>query len=820
MADNVFCDICDNSVIHYFRCQRCHFGQYDVCEPCLERGHWCPAGHHRLVEFERKVERARLDPSSRRRLQDPPTSPHYTYEPLTTQEDSGPAIRLLTLHPTQLGKDPEVEMQSWPLHSAPEYEALSYCWGSVQPMKFMQLNNKKFAITPSLYSALWHLACHRKEPLTLWVDAVCINQGDDAEKSQQVSLMRDIYERASRTVVWLGHAEEEGEIHLALTMCTRMLDLHGNAHFNKMLGEHHYEVLEKMLSKTAEEAAVVDKRRRLYLRNRIRLWSDHGTNLSMDDVEGAARDALNADVSTRASYPGMEDYVGSFTDVLYATPPAPTRYQDIKDEDIPAQFRTPQFRQMLARQPQRREDQPLMEEITATRALFALPWFKRIWIVQETVMAKEVVFNIGVNKCPGWVVYAGLEIAGGFEPQLKALALDFVTVWAFRRALCRHPDHKHEKYKGKRDMVSLLKTFRMRDATDPRDKVYALLGITSDDVEQLGITIRYDRSVAETYTEVAIAILNATKDLSLLDLLKPTLEPIPNLPSWVPEWSDTRLPLSPLGGIKKPSANEDSSDKDYAATADSSASTICALKDGHLSLSGYICDIVTDAGVVMPTADVEIDIISKAYTPCRSDTMRDKIIQMGRMWKRMRERLQVYEAWEKIARVTENDADDSYPTDEEAIEVYKSTLQAGPSTPSHVAMHDFQIWRNNFQMYHDFLSKAESYPIDSIYTPHGQPGVAGIQFLMVMMDMKNLPEQPQFGCTIGRRLVRTANGYLGLVPAGTVGGDSIALLKGVKTPVIVREKDEEWVIVGLAYVHGMMNGEVWEEERCQKMTFV
>lgn len=820
MADDVFCDICDNTVVRYFRCKRCHFGQYDVCEPCLEKGHWCPAGHHQLIEFERKIEKARMDPSSRRRLQDPPASPHYTYEPLAIQEDSGPAIRLLTLHPTQLGKDPEVEIQSWPLHAAPEYEALSYCWGPVQPIKFMRLNKKKFAITSSLHSALWHLACHKNEPLTLWVDAVCINQGDDNEKSQQVSLMRDIYERASRTVVWLGPAEDKSETHLALTMCTRMLDLHGNAYFDKMLGEQQYEVFEKMLSKTAEEASIVDKRRRLYLRNRIRLWSDHGVNLSVDDVEGAARDALKADVSTRASYPGIEDYVGSFTDVLYATPPAPTRYQDIKDEDIPAQFRTPQFRHLLARQPQRRSDEPLMEEITATRALFALPWFKRIWIVQETIMAKEVVFNIGVNKCPGWVVYAGLEIAGSFESQLKALAVDFVTVWAFRRALCRHPEHKHEKYKGKRDMVSLLKTFRLRDATDPRDKVYALLGITSDDSGQLGINIRYDRSVAETYTEVAIAILKATNDLSLLDLLKPLLKPIPNLPSWVPDWSDTRLPLSPLGGIKKLSANEDTSDTKYAATSDSSVSAVHASLDGHLSLSGYICDIVTDAGIAMPTADVEFDIISKAYTPCRSDTMRDKVIQMGRLWKWVRERLHVYEDWEKIARVTENNADDPYPTGEESIEVYKYTLQTGPNTPSHIPMNDFQAWRNNYQVYFDFLTKAESFSIDSVYTPDGRIGVAGIEFMGAMMEMKKLPEQPQFGCTMGRRLVRTADGYLGLVPAATVVGDSIALVKGMKTPVIVREKDEDWVIVGLAYVHGMMNGEVWEEERCQKMIFV
>jgi hypothetical protein len=41
-------------------------------------------------------------------------------------------------------------------------------------------------------------------PRRIWIDAVCINQQDLRERSQQVSIMRDIYRSARDVVVWLG----------------------------------------------------------------------------------------------------------------------------------------------------------------------------------------------------------------------------------------------------------------------------------------------------------------------------------------------------------------------------------------------------------------------------------------------------------------------------------------------------------------------------------------------------------------------------------------------------------------------------------------
>ena len=97
------------------------------------------------------------------------------------------------------------------------YEAVSYVWGSTSEPIEVTVNvidaaddpaagkrvTGRFLITQNLYSALHHLR-HPNRGRALWVDALCINQADDDEKSEQVSRMAEVYRRAQRVVVWMG----------------------------------------------------------------------------------------------------------------------------------------------------------------------------------------------------------------------------------------------------------------------------------------------------------------------------------------------------------------------------------------------------------------------------------------------------------------------------------------------------------------------------------------------------------------------------------------------------------------------------------------
>ena len=59
----------------------------------------------------------------------------------------------------------------------------------------------------NLASALRHLR-DKELALTLWADAICIDQDNNDEKSVEVQLMAKIYKTASQVIVWLGPAGE------------------------------------------------------------------------------------------------------------------------------------------------------------------------------------------------------------------------------------------------------------------------------------------------------------------------------------------------------------------------------------------------------------------------------------------------------------------------------------------------------------------------------------------------------------------------------------------------------------------------------------
>jgi heterokaryon incompatibility protein (HET) len=63
-------------------------------------------------------------------------------------------------------------------------------------------------VTENLYDTLFHLRLP-SQPQTLWIDAVCINQEDDLEKSYLVRQLRDIYYGASGVLIWLGRWDED-----------------------------------------------------------------------------------------------------------------------------------------------------------------------------------------------------------------------------------------------------------------------------------------------------------------------------------------------------------------------------------------------------------------------------------------------------------------------------------------------------------------------------------------------------------------------------------------------------------------------------------
>ncbi|KAK2596144.1 hypothetical protein QQS21_006421 [Conoideocrella luteorostrata] len=109
------------------------------------------------------------------------------------------------------------------------YQALSYAWGPGEdlrhsiflrdlilpksqsdnlengflPLVAHQLIPRRFHVRPSLYLALMQLRS-KTDDLWFWVDAICINQADNKEKTHQLSKMLEIYRNANNVCIWIG----------------------------------------------------------------------------------------------------------------------------------------------------------------------------------------------------------------------------------------------------------------------------------------------------------------------------------------------------------------------------------------------------------------------------------------------------------------------------------------------------------------------------------------------------------------------------------------------------------------------------------------
>jgi hypothetical protein len=152
----------------------------------------------------------------------------FTHPPLSTGVD---AIRVLKVAPGDFPSPLVGSLTSVTFSDKPKYVALSYMWGRPYPvntepppgLKFVEgplpesagisldpttiekiiVDAEPFDVRHNLYLALLHLRSPT-HAITIWVDAICINQADSNERSQQVSLMAFIYTRATRVVAWLG----------------------------------------------------------------------------------------------------------------------------------------------------------------------------------------------------------------------------------------------------------------------------------------------------------------------------------------------------------------------------------------------------------------------------------------------------------------------------------------------------------------------------------------------------------------------------------------------------------------------------------------
>lgn len=145
------------------------------------------------------------------------------------------------------------------------------------------------------------------------------------------------------------------------------------------------------------------------------------------------------------------------------------------------------------------QPQPTLEYVDLTRLqqdgfkmLLGRPWFQRVWVIQEVAKARAARIICGtqsVSTC----IFALLPALLGVNPSRHYQSILDVMPSPWR---------KNTWWIEKRDLYTLIVKFHGCKATDPKDMIYALLGISSDATRDPNLKIDYSKSTKSLISDV------------------------------------------------------------------------------------------------------------------------------------------------------------------------------------------------------------------------------------------------------------------------------------------------------------------------------
>ncbi|KAK1833447.1 heterokaryon incompatibility protein-domain-containing protein [Podospora conica] len=691
------------------------------------------------------------------------------YRPLPLSSPAiKPQIRLLHVQPSSNLDHPiECSLSVHDLNKFLDFTALSYEWG--RPPKqtaakpTVQINSLwTLEIQANLNKALRHLR-HPDKVLIIWVDAVCINQNDNAEKGQQVGLMADIYGSASQTYVWLGTSADGSD--LAMTTMRKvgqsMLkeengtsprqqfeDLTKNA----AAGEWHLhspEELQRLAPDLIQEYipnasfCAIECRKLLSRSYWTRMWVQQEVVLSPSPVICCGAEMVDWDTFEASIV---------FINLLkhHAIYGVASRYnfrQGMTNLDLQSSLTYGNFK----------EDNPDNE-------LFPQ------WTESERKNYDTL--------SQGWTYDVGA---------LRRLR----NRWLRDRA-------------SSPDGLSLIRVISEAHAGDIRhqlsnhhDRVYGLVGMASDipRLERFGFQITYSLSCSESYANIARAIIMAG-DVDLLAMSN--INKLEKMPSWVPDW---RTPMHmPRGGYPW--------ETKFCATRDlqgPSNISVHAEWDDPLVLEGCIIDQVIDTQQPWRPGDIGCRVQSRLTQGYLLDVSKTLITSDDRQrksnrWIYKKETQSEGALWRVPVADQHQGAAEPGKESDYLNQGYLGVMK----DVDRGFLSDTRMW----PLFRKFLFNVELEgfpdPVGMKPPPHIVESAAEFR---VKDSYYNLMKRQS-----GTRPFVGNLGYLGLVPDSTEPGDIVVIFKNAKFPYVLRRRidgkhAEQYELLGEAYVHGIMYGE-------------
>jgi hypothetical protein len=589
----------------------------------------------------------------------------WCYQPLIYEPLSKGEIRVLNLHPGNLCSSIRCTISHISLFQEHDrgggikksYQALSYTWGRAKPTAAILCNGQILEVTKNLYEALLYL--RHRGVRTIWIDAICIDQGNLDERAEQVQLMKRIYDEATSLVVWLGagtKATDEG---------FRFID---------------------------------------YI------------NQQFTDPYG--RSAFDIDLFSTCS------------DASFA----------------------------------------------ALSHLISRPWFYRAWIIQEVVSGKHKAMVYCGKAGRRW---SHLTNAIGSLAQ-KGLIGSIQEEDGPTKVVLRQLELFENVESQKMDLMPLATMARAAQATDPRDKIYALFNLAKD-ADGLCVTTKkrripfrvdYTQPVRDIYIAAAKAMIISSGLQGVLSQIWSVRPSIYGLPSWVPDWSIPRKG----SGIDWESWRLDTErfEDRWTQSADSS--------EGHqqkyFNASQNYGDPVFDGDETPKAEGVRFDTLKSLSSiyPGSSGNGADVI-----RWLR---------GCDTMAGKCFSDI--STGRTEDALWRTLIADRANDKQPAPAEL------RQSFETCRRLVKLLSCFTGDEHAAEE-----------LVSLSKDAYPYMTEMGrrCN-SRRFATTHGGYMGLVPGTAVVNDVVAIIDGCRVPFILHARPRgRFRLTGDCYVHGIMYGE-------------
>jgi hypothetical protein len=403
----------------------------------------------------------------------------------------------------------------------------------------------------------------------------------------------------------------------------------------------------------------------------------------------------------------------------------------------------------------------LVEFLTGISELSRLPYFSRLWVLQEVGLGKSVVALLGNREFDIIVV---LRILAYLRKSVTLLAYFRIRVHP-QLAFSLFPILSNiifgEDNVGiELDFLSMLIWTQSQMASDPRDYVYALLGHPSALIQgHLIVEPDYTKAPAALFHEVAVKLIEYGQDLRVLCAVyhRSEADLEEDYPSWVPTWTREGHP----GRI--------GNDVRFDASAGLPGSWHFGSSNMTIHIQGFIIDVVDEYSRSFSSSDL-------------LDSRKVRPVDILDTWP-------VEDALDFKSRIT-------ISLDEKLSEIGRlitdlSTFSTGKVGQSRemTALYLYMKERTTSGLKKDKMA---------------------LQRMMESRGETRLVHEVISNCAHSledRKLFSTQNGLFGLGPSVARKGDICCILFGATVPIILRKVGSTYRFVGEAYIGGVMHGE-------------